>query len=50
MEGHENTSAAFSRRTFAAEALDLAVGLDLVVLQDCHLDFLTLVLDLLGGL
>lgn len=34
----------------AAKALDLAVRLHLVVLQDGHLDLLALVLDLLGGL
>ena len=50
VEGHEDTSTALSRRAFTAEALDLAVGLDLVVLQNRHLDLLTLMLDLLGGL
>lgn len=50
MEGHEDTSTALSRRAFTAETLDLAVGLDLVVLQNRHLDLLTLMLDLLGGL
>jgi len=50
VEGHEDTSTTLGRRAFAAEALDLAVGLNLIVLQDRHLDLLTLVLDLLGGL
>ncbi|KAG5219533.1 Clavaminate synthase protein [Salix suchowensis] len=36
------------RGALAAEALDLAIRVDLVVLQDGHLDFLALVLDLLG--
>jgi len=35
--------------TLSAETLDLAVGSDLVVLEDGHLDLLPLVLDLLGG-
>ena len=50
MEGHENSGTTLSRRTFATKALDLAVRVDLVVLEDRHLDFLALVLDLLGGL
>ena len=50
VEGHEDTSTALGRRAFTTEALDLAVGLDLVILQDCHLDLLTLVLYLLGSL
>ena len=50
VEGHEDTSTTLGRRALAAEALDLAVGLNLIVLQDCHLDLLTLVLNLLGGL
>ena len=50
VEGHEDAGAALSGRTLAAETLDLAVGLHLVVLQDGHLDLLALVLDLLGGL
>ena len=50
MEGHENTCTALGSGAFAAKALDLSVGLDLVVLQNRHLDLLTLVLDLLGGL
>ena len=49
VEGHENASATLGR-TFTTKALDLPVGLDLIVLQDCHLDLLTLVLDLLRGL
>ena len=50
MEGHEDTSTALGSRALTTEALDLAVGFDLVVLQNRHLDLLTLVLDLLGGL
>jgi hypothetical protein len=49
MHGHEDTSAALSRGALTAQTLDPAVGIDLVVLQDGHLDLLTLVLDLLGG-
>ena len=33
----------------SAESLDLAVGVHLVVLEDRHLDLLSLVLDLLGA-
>ena len=47
---HENAGAAGGRRALAAEALDLAVRVDLVVLEDRHLDLLALVLDLLGRL
>jgi hypothetical protein len=47
---YKDTSSASSRRAFATEALDFAIMLDLVVLQDSHLDFLALVLDLLGSL
>ena len=50
MEGHEDASTTLGSGAFTTEALDLAVGLDLVVLQDRHLDLLTLVLNLLGGL
>ena len=50
VERHEDTSTTLDSRAFTAEALDLAVGLDLIVLQDCHLDLLTFVLNLLGGL
>jgi len=50
VEGHEDTSTALRGRAFTTKALDLAVGLDLVVLQNGHLDLLTLMLNLLGGL
>ena len=50
MEGHENTSTAFGLRAFTTKALDLAIRLNLVILQDRHFDLLTLVLDLLGSL
>lgn len=46
---HEDTSTAGGRRALTPESLDLAVGSDLVVLEDGHLDLLPLVLDLLGG-
>jgi len=36
-------------RAFFPEALDLAVRVDLVVLQDGHLHFLSLMLGLFGG-
>ena len=50
VKGHEDTSTALSRRAFTTKALDLAIGLDLVILQYRHLDLLTLVLNLLGSL
>ena len=50
VESHEDTSSALRGGAFATETFDLSVGLDFIVLQDRHLDLLTLVLDLLGGL
>ena len=50
MESHEDTSTTLCSGAFATEAFDLAVGFNLVVLQDRHLDLLTLVLNLLGSL
>lgn len=47
---YENAGAALSRRTFTAEAFNFAVRVNLVVLQDRHLDLLALVPGLLGGL
>ena len=47
---YEDTGTALSAGALTTETLDLAVGVDLVVLQDRHLDLLALVLDLLGGL
>jgi hypothetical protein len=37
------------KRTLSPEAGDLAVGFDLVVLENSHFDLLSLVLDLLGS-
>jgi hypothetical protein len=45
---HEDTGTAGSSRTFTTETSDLARFVNLVKLEDGHLDFLTLVLDLLG--
>ena len=50
MGTHEDPRTALGVGALATEALDLAIRLDLVVLQDGHLDLLALVLDLLGGL
>ena len=47
---HEDTRTTLGVRAFATKTLDLAVGVDFVVLQDRHLNLLALVLDLLGGL
>ena len=47
---YEDTSTALCVRALTTETLDLTVRVDLVVLQDGHLDLLALVLDLLGGL
>ena len=49
-ETYEDTSTTFSAGAFTTEAFDLAIRVNLVVFQDRHLDFLALVLDLLGGL
>lgn len=46
---HEDTSAALGGRALPPETLDLAVAVDLVVLEDRELGLLPLVLDLLGG-
>jgi hypothetical protein len=46
--GHEDTGTAVVLGALAAEALDLAVAVDLVVLEDGQLGLLALVLDLLG--
>lgn len=47
--GHEDTGTALGVGALTAEALDLAVAVDLVVLEDRELGLLALVLDLLGG-
>jgi hypothetical protein len=46
---HEDTGTALGLRALTPETLDLAVAVDLVVLQDSELGLLALVLDLLGG-
>jgi hypothetical protein len=46
---HEDTSAALGLGALAAETLNLAITVDLVVLEDSELGLLPLVLDLLGG-
>ena len=50
VESHEDSSTTLRSGTFATEAFDLAVRLNLVVLQDRHLDLLSHVLFLLGSL
>jgi hypothetical protein len=47
---HKNTGAAFGRWAFATEAFDLTIGIDLVVLQDRHLNLLAFMLRFLDGL
>jgi hypothetical protein len=47
---YKDTSSASRGWTLAAKTLDLAIRLHLVILQDGQLDFLALMLDLLGGL
>ena len=49
VQTEEDTGTTLGRRALAAQTLDLAVAVDLVVAQDTHLDLLSLVLDLLGG-
>lgn len=47
--GHEDTGTALGLGALAAETLNLAIAIDLVVLEDGQLGLLPLVLDLLGG-
>merc|ERR550525_1522147 len=47
--GHEDAGAALFSRALAPQTVDLAVVVDLVVLQHGELDLPLLVLDLLGG-
>merc|ERR1712198_377059 len=49
MSRHEDAGAAVLVGTLTSQASDLAVLIDLVVLEDRKLDLLSLVLDLLGG-
>ncbi len=46
---HEDTSTAFLGWAFSSQALDLAITIDLVVLEHSQLGLLALVLDLLRG-
>ena len=48
VQTEEDAGTTLGRRALAAQTLDLAVTVDLVVAQDTHLDLLSLVLDLLG--
>ena len=47
--GHEDTGTTGRLRALPSESLDAALRVDLVVLENGHLDLLSLVLDLLGG-
>jgi hypothetical protein len=47
--GHEDAGTALGLGALASETLDLAIAIDLVVLEDSQLRLLPLVLDLLGG-
>jgi len=49
VEGHEYTSTTGRSRALAAKTFDLAIRVDLVVLQDGHLDLLPLMLDFFRG-
>ena len=49
MGGHEDTGAALFGGALATKSVDLAVVVNLVVLENGELDFLMLVLDLLRG-
>ena len=46
---HKDTGTALRRGALTTEALDVAIAVDLVVLEDGHLDLLALVGDTLGG-
>ncbi len=48
MSGHEDAGSTELVGARLSEALNLIVGVDLVVLQNSELDLLVLVLDLLG--
>ena len=48
MSSHEGTGTAELVWASLSEALDIVVGVDLVVLKDGELDLLMLMLDLLG--
>lgn len=50
MTTHEDTGTTLRVRALATETLDLPVRVHLVVLEDGHLDFFPLVLDLFRGL
>ena len=49
MNTHEDTSSTLGIRALTTQTLDLAICIDLVVLQDGHLDLLALMLHLLGS-
>lgn len=49
MPSHEDTSTTSGLGALSTETLDGTLRVDLVVLEDGHLDLLPLVLDLLGG-
>mgnify|MGYP006950209117 CR=1 FL=1 len=49
MPSHEDTGTTGGLGAFSSQSLDTALRVDLVVLEDGHLDLLPLVLDLLGG-
>merc|ERR1712112_540502 len=49
MSRHEDTGTTILVGTLTSQASDLAVLIDLVILEDRKLDLLSLVLDLLGG-
>ena len=47
---YEDSGTALGAGALTTETLDLSIGIHLVVLENCHLDLLALVLDLLGSL
>ena len=47
---YKDTSTALCGRALTTETFDLPVRVNLIVLQDGHLDLLALVLDFFGGL
>merc|ERR1712037_480806 len=49
VSSHEDSSAALLSRALTAQTVDLAIVVNLVVLEDGQLDLPVLVLDLLGG-
>lgn len=49
-ETYEDAGTTFRRWAFTPQALDFAIGIDLVILENGHLNLFTFMLNLFGGL